>query len=373
MGFFDNIFKGGKPAESSTMLALAKQMAAKQSVLLDLIQQADSLTKKDIGDWHQAWQMAIQKEEPRRAALYDCYTNALIDNHLTGCITQRKGRTLQKDFIICDKNGKENEAAYKLFANEWFIQFLSLALDAKYWGHSLIQLGDIVERGTENMRFDGCVLVPRKHVVQEYGVITKEAGGEIKRGVPYREGEVADWCIEVGDPYDLGLLLKVAPQCLSKKNMIAYWDTFGEIFGMPLRWATTSSQNTKDWEKIEKQLAQLGAAGYMLTPEGTEIKIVETTRGDAYNVYDKRIDRANSEISKAILGQTMTIDNGSSLSQSETHLEVFNNICKGDATSIKHTINNRLLPLMERHGFPVAGCTFEWDDVRSYSDGSLSS
>ena len=60
-----------------------------------------------------------------------------------------------------------------------------------------------------------------------------------------------------------------------------------------------------------------------LFPEGTEIEIKETTRGDAFNVYDKRIDRANSEISKGVLNQTMTIDSGSSLSQSEVHLEVF--------------------------------------------------
>ncbi len=368
MGFLDR-WNGKKEAADNyaAMLALAKQMVAKQSVILDLVEQTDALTKKDIGSWHQAWQMAIDKEEPRRGELYDNYTTALIDNHLTGCLEQRKGRTLQKDFIIKGKDGKENVAAGKLFENEWFVQFLNLALDVKYWGHSLVEFGDIINRGAPNMRFANCSLVPRKHVVQEYGVITKEAGGDIRRGVSYREGAIADWSVEVGDARDLGLLLKVTPQCLSKKNMLGYWDTFGEIFGMPMRVGYTPSQNPADWTKITSMLDKLGAAGYALLPEGTTIEIKETSRGDAYNVYDKRIDRANSEMSKAILVQTMTIDSGSSLSQSETHLEVFNNICKGDATSIRHTINNRLLPLMEKHGFPVAGCSFEWDDAASYT------
>lgn len=348
-------------------MKLAQTAARKQSMLLDLQRQTDTLTQKDVGAWHSAWQMAINVEEPRRAMLYDIYTNALIDNHLSGCIDQRKGQTLQKNFIITGKDGKEDERAKRYFENEWFTQFLDLALDARYWGHSLIQFGDIIGRGTDTMRFENCMLVPRKHVVQEYGIITREVGGDLTCGVSYREGEMADWCVEVGGMYDLGLLLKVAPQCLSKKNMLAYWDVFGEIFGMPMRIATTPSQDKEDWNKIASMLQSMAAAGWGVFPDGAEIEIKETSRGDAYNVYDKRIERANSEISKAIVGQTMTIDNGSSQSQSETHLEVFKNLCKADATAIKYTINNRLLPLMVTHGFPLQGCSFDWDDAASYT------
>lgn len=367
MNIINTLFGSGKRQEArSAAMELAREMARKQSVLIDLVRQTEALTKKDVGAWHQAWQMAINHEEPRRASLYECYTNALIDAHLTGCITQRKGRTLQKDFVIKGKDGKEKDAAKVYFENEWFTQFLDLALDARFWGHSLIQFGDIVNSG-DAMRFENCELVPRKHVVPEYGVITREVGGDIRHGTPYRDGELADWCIEVGAPYDLGLLLKITPQCLSKKNMLAYWDTFGEIFGMPMRVGRTASQNKSDWATIAAMLEKMGAAGWALVPEGTEIDIKETSRGDAYNVYDKRVDRCNSEISKAILGQTMTIDSGSSLSQSETHLEVFNNICRGDATALKYTINNRLLPLMEKHGFKVGGCVFDWDDATSFT------
>lgn len=348
-------------------MQLAKDMPRKQSVILDLTKQTEALTKKDVKAWHDAWQMALNHEEPRRANLYDVYTNAMIDNHLSGCILQRKGRTLQKDFVILGKNSKEDLKLKKLFENEWFSQFINLALDSIFWGHSLIQLGDVLGRGADVMRFENCTLVPRKHVVPEFGVITKEVGGDIYKGVSYRDGDIADWCVEVGNPNSLGALLKVAPQCLSKKNMLAYWDVFGEIFGMPMRVATTASRDPKDWAMMSNMLNKLGAAGWGLFPQDTSIDIKETSRGDAYNVYDKRVERCNSEISKAILAQTMTIDNGSSLSQSSTHLDVFNCLCQGDATELKYTINNRLLPLMEKHGFPVSGCAFEWDNAASYT------
>lgn len=246
-------------AQRRKYMHLAHEVACKQSVLLDLKRQTEALTKKDVGAWHDAWQMAVNVEEPRRAELYDIYTNALIDNHLSGCIDQRKGRTLQKDFIIIGKDGKEDEQAKRYFENEWFTQFLDLALDTRYWGHSLIQFGDVIGRGTDSMRFDGCRLVPRKHVVQEFGVITREENGDIKSGISYREGEVADWCVEVGGSQDLGLLLKVAPQCLSKKNMLAYWDVFGEVFGMPMRIAKTASQDKKDWQKNSGYVAKHGS------------------------------------------------------------------------------------------------------------------
>jgi len=114
-------------------------------------------------------------------------------------------------------------------------------------------------------------------------------------------------------------------------------------------------------------LSSMGAAAWGLFPEGTDIEIKETTRGDAYNVYDKRIDRANSELSKGILNQTMTIDNGSSHSQSEVHLEVFENVIEKDADLIRDIVNDQLLPRMVKHGFPVKGLRFDWDNSVDYT------
>jgi len=355
----------GTPQDRSR-LELAAKFAQKRSMLVELNQQAERLTKKDIATWRQAWQMALNYEQPNRVPLLSVYNDAVIDLHLTGAISQRKGKTQQKAFILIDKNGKENDKARAVFEQEWFADFIDIALDRPFYGHSLIQFGDVINIDGV-MSFSNVELVPRAHVVPEYGVITKEPGDDWRRGISYREGKIADWCIETGKARDLGLLLKCAPQSLSKKNMLAYWDTFGEIFGMPIRIGKTLSQDAKDITRIESMLAEMGAASWGLFPEGTEIEIKETTRGDAFNVYDKRVDRCNSEISKGILNQTMTIDSGSSLSQSETHLEVFENVCRADATVTKYLINGKLIPLMLKHGFPVQGATFDWDEAVNYT------
>lgn len=347
-------------------LAKPVERARLKSLMVELVTQTQALTKKDIRNWRNAWQMAINVEQPMRSLLYDIYTDVEIDLHLTGCVGQRKGFVQKKSFMLVDAKGEKDDKATELLESSWFKTLVSHILDSRYWGHSLVQLGDIV---TEDGRkkYKSVELIPRKHVVPEYGVIIREQGGEWQTGYDYRNSDLSEWVIEAGNPKDLGLYLKAATQTIPKKNMLGYWDTFGEMFGMPIRIGKTSSRDVSEVNKVEDMLANMGAAAWGLFPEGTEIEIKETTRGDAYNVYDKRIDRANGELSKGILNQTMTIDSGSSLSQSEVHLEVFENVVDSDADMVKDIINDQLLPRMIAHGFPVKGLRFTWDESIDYT------
>ena len=181
------------------------------------------------------------------------------------------------------------------------------------------------------------------------------------------EPPFSQWLIEAGQPDDLGLYLKAAQHTIPKKNMLAFWDAFGEIFGMPLRVAKTSSRDEAERNRISRQLASLGFAGSAVLPEDTELEFIESSRGDAYNVYNQRVDRANSELSKLIIGQTMTIEDGSSLSQSQTHLQVFQNLVDADADMLRDVINNQLIPRMILHGFPLESLRFDWDDSVDYT------
>ena len=140
---------------------------------------------------------------------------------------------------------------------------------------------------------------------------------------------------------------------------------------MPMRVANTTATTRADLDEIERIMASMGAASYGVFPEGTTISFEETSRGDAYNVYDKRLERCDKELSKIILNQTMTIDNGASLSQSEVHLEIFENVCASDARRLSYIINDRLLPLMIASGFPLKGLTFEWDYSDEMTDAEM--
>lgn len=338
-----------------------------QKMIIELQRATEALTRQDMQDWRGAWQLAINVDSPNRQRLYDIYRDALVDLHLSGCIEQRKGFVLSRSFKLVDAGGNENEEAMHYFEQDWFKQLLKLSLDAVNWGHSLIELGDITTDGDGCICYDGVKLLPRKHVIPEYGRVITDLGQDWTTGLEYRKPPFTDWLIEAGQPEDLGLLLKAATQTIPKKNMFAFWDTFGEIFGMPMRIARTTSRDEKEQDRLLKMLNNSGSKLSMVANMDTEIEFVESGKSDAYNVYDKRIDRANSEISKLIIGQTMTIEDGSSLSQSQTHLEVFENLVKSDRDMLRDIVNNQLIPRMAKHGFPVKGLRFKWDDAVDYT------
>ena len=343
-------------------------MANAKKLIVELKQQTVALTKKDVRDWRNAWQMAINTERPYRNALYDIYADTLIDAHISGAIEQRKKMVLQKEYkFINAKSGEEEKDAYAFFDTSWFYQLFDLVLDARFWGHSLIQLGDPILHANGILRFADVQLVPRQHVIPELGLITREPGDEPNKGFSYRKPPFNNWLIEAGNHDDLGILLKCAPHAISKKNMAAFWDQFGEIFGMPIRIATTSSNNPKELANIDHMMETMGAKAWGRFNDLTEIQFQETKHTDAFNVYDKRIERSNSELSKLILGQTMTLDNGSSQSQSETHLKILQNIVDSDADMLRNVINDQVLPLCAMHGIAPVGIQFDWDEPMNYT------
>ena len=356
------------PVPGASALGLSKGAIKRiRKQVVQLQRQTDALTRKDLADWRNAWQLAINIDYPNRQPLYDIYRDVEIDLHLSGCIMQREGFVLASSFKIVDADGNKDDNAQRIFDAPWFKQLMRYCLESIYWGHSLIELGDVCNDAEGLMSYNSVRLIPRKHVIPEYGRVITDLGQSWQTGIDYRQPPFSEWLIEAGAPDSLGLFLKAASQTIPKKNALAFWDTFAEIFGMPLRIAKTTLRDEKELSKMERMMADMGTEGWGIFTEGTEIEVVESTKGDSFNVYDRRIDRANSELSKAVIGQTMTIEDGSSLSQSETHLKVFQNLVNADCDMLRDIVNNQLIPRMIRHGFPVAGLRFEWDDSIDYT------
>jgi len=327
----------------------------------------EALTRADIQKWRRAWQAALCVEYPDRRVLYDIYRDTDIDGHLSGCVEQRMGFVLGKSFNIEDKNGQPQDELKHYFEQEWFAQLCRYILEANYWGHSLVELGDITTDGDGCPCYQDVKLVDRRYVIPEHHVVITDLGQDWTTGIDYHDPAWTHNLIEAGSPDSLGLYLKASLHTIPKKNVLASWDVFSELFGMPIRVATTNSRDKADQQRIEEMLKSMDLAPWGLFPDGTTLQFVETAKSDSYNVYDKRVDRANSEISKLIIGQTMTIEDGSSLSQSQTHLKVFENLVEQDAKVLAYTINNQLIPRMIRHGFPLRGYHFAWDESVDYT------
>ncbi len=343
-----------------------------RKVISELKPQSEMLSKKDIAAWRKAHQMAINIENPRRSDLYNIYDFTVdLDTQVTGVTRRIKFGVGRRKFRMVEiKSGKENPEVTNLLDALWFKKCQRLYIDAYHFGHSLIQFTNVME--SPQIRFENVELVPRLHVCPEYGVLLPEVGDEPKKkGIPYRTGSMADWCVECGEPDNLGLYLKVAPAAISKKHVLIFWDNFAEKFGLPIIYGTSASNNDSDLVKMEDMLRNMGNSAWGLFPEGTELKLIETAKGDAFQVFDKRVELADKQICIALGGQTMVFMDGSSRSQAEVHEDGFDELKETYADEFKDWVNISLIPFCLKHGFPFAGYRFEWDDSKQYTPEQL--
>jgi len=333
-----------------------RNKAQSESVITRIVEQSNYRIRKDVADWRKALIMAENVENPRRWLVYNLYDDLVLDAHLASQIQTRKLKILGLDFKIADnKSKKPLDDKTELLERQWFYQFIGYVLDSLFYGHSLIQFSEFND--TEVSKID---IVPRRHVRPEYGDFLIQQNDT--KGIPYRNTPLMDWLIEVGEDKDLGMLAKAAPNVLWKKNAMMCWSEYTEIFGMPLRVGKTNTRSNEDLDRIEQQLQQMGSAAYAVLQTGETVEFIESTKGDAFNVYDKLVDRCNSEISKLVLGQTLTADVGKSgtRAQGEVHERIADVIHKSDILFIEHVVNDKLIPLLIKHGYQLENSYFEF-------------
>lgn len=346
------------------VVAKGQNIKKAQRALAKISSKFEGLKQSDIKKWRNAHALALNTENPIRSELYSIYRDALLNDHLKAVIKVRLEKLLKRDFKIVDEDTEEEHPELtKLFHNSWFWQYMTLAWEANLYGFSLIQFGDLtpsIKKGIDH-EFCDVEIIPRPHVKPEFGIIVKEPFDE--KGVDYRKGPLAIWTLEIGNKNDLGLLLEATPLAISNKYMGIFWDEFAEMFAAPIRIGKTNTENEVERSKVSDMLEKMGRMAYAVVGHDTEIQIVENQKKDAYMVYDKRMERNNKGMSKLVLGSTMTVEDGSSLSQSQVHQAVTEDIADADARSMLFTNNEKLFPFLINHGYPLVGKKFKWDDT----------
>ena len=314
-----------------------------------------SLTRvrQDLETWRSATIAAESIMYPNRTQLLRLYKDVDLDAHLTAVIDVRKNAILGAEFIVVDENGDTNEEKTIEINKEWFLKFTDLSLDSIYWGYSLIQMGDIVDN-----EFTTIELVPRHYVKQEFGLITQNLASN--DGVSYLKPPYKDWYIGVGEKRDLGLYLKAAPHVIWKKGAMGSSSDFLETYGSPIRIIKTDVRDDETRTNAEKMLADMGANAWGVFDRDDELELHngQTSSGND-KMFDTPIDRANSELSKLILGQTGTTDEKSFTGAANVHERVMQSVKDADIKFIESVYRKQLIPLLNKHGLGYEGLTIK--------------
>ena len=154
-----------------------------------------------------------------------------------------------------------------------------------------------------------------------------------------------------------GILRVCAWMYLFKNYAIKDWVAFAEVFGMPLRLGRyDSGASPDDKDALITAISSLGTDAAGIISKNTEIEFVETAKTVRGNLYEELANFCNKEISKAILGQTLTTQEGKSGSYSlgQVHDLVRHDLIKADCEALAKTLRFQVIR-------PLVGYNFGWD------------
>jgi phage gp29-like protein len=306
----------------------------------------------DMGAYMNAIRGAENVDYSRRVKLYDLYSEILMDAHLASVIHKRKSAILFTP-ILFTRNGTPDDAVNEQLQSPWFSRFLSDVWDAQAWGFSLFQF--FMDGPWLNYN-----LIPRKHV------------DPVKRLIMNRQTDISgqSWddfedLLFTGGPDDLGLLAPAAPYIIYKRNTLADWAQFSEIFGMPVREYTYDGNDEEARRKILDDAFNDGGAAVVIHPEGSGFNFVESNnKTGSCELYERFTERCNSEISKLFLGNTLTTE------ASETGTQALGTIQKkseelinlADRKYILNVLNYNMTDIFAAFGIDTRGGRFEFAD-----------
>ncbi|MCL2290839.1 MAG: DUF935 domain-containing protein [Bacteroidetes bacterium] len=313
---------------------------------IDYFRFYESLYRKEITDWVSARTSRRDPFNPITYPIQQLYKDAMLDNHLQGAIENRILRVLNKEILVKDANGKIDDKLSARLQTRWFRHIIRKGMESKFFGYSLIFI--------ENPDTPTPTIIdfPRECVIPEKGIVLNNPFDPNSVAIKY--GEFPSFFLFVSLGSDLiGILERVAPMTIFKRHSWANWDEFEQIFGIPIRIARTfiNTQSYKD--ELQMWLETMGTSSYGIFDKQTDIEIKESNRSDAFNVFYQKILAVNKEISKGIVGQTMTMDDGSSQSQAEVHLKIYDEITNADITDVEDWITDNVFPLLRNSGIDI--------------------
>jgi hypothetical protein len=355
--------------DSKIRVEAAIRSESKNKTKLTEIKRASTLFQpKTLVDWKNAVALATDPENPSFLFLDELYENLKLDSHLVSVIESRIHRVLRSNFVFVNEAGDEVPEVKALFERPWFEEFVTEVLWSKFDGVKLLEIFHV----NENLELFTAEAIPMAHVNPKKGLILKEPGDET--GWDYRSGVLADYYLQIGKNTDLGMLSEMATLILAKKLAMGSWLDYIEKYGIPAKSITTDNM-TK--ERAE-ELLQMGLdmiSNHVAVLQGNEkIEFGFLPNTDAYKVFDEMINRLNSEISKRVLGQTMTTEDGSSNAQAQVHENVANDRHESDKLFVQYIINEKLKPrLLKLSSFyaPLANLSFDWDVTEEMEKGIM--
>ena len=272
------------------------------------------------------------------------YSDYLLDAHIASCIQSRKSGVLSMEWEVAsgDTLTEQGEFVQQVFSSLDIYKIMNEILDAVVFGYKPLEIFWDVD-ANNRLTVSNLVGKPQwwfRYIGNSFRFITHNNSISGDRLNPYKFLFVQHNSTYT-NPYGEAILARCHFPLQFKKAGMELWGQFTEKYGMPFLHGSVESGKDGELDSVSTMLYQLQQDGSVATNERVKINPINTNTGDSPDNYQKFIHFCNAEISKAILSQTLTTEQGDtgSYGMSQTHLQVRKDVVLSDSRLVESTLN----------------------------------
>lgn len=291
-----------------------------------------------------------QPRDPRLSMAVDwgVYDVILSDDQVFSTLQQRRGAVVSRNWDVLpgDESDPRSVAAAEALKDNLqrigWDRVTDKMLYSRFYGYAVAEIVWETDSDSDVMWAMG---IKVRHA-RRFRFDDQDQLRLITRGTP--QGELLPdrkfWVVQSGasdddEPYGRALAEWLYWPTLFKRNGLRFWNNFLDKFGEPTKVARYPRGTPQS--EIDKVLAALQAIATdtgIALPEGFLLELLEAKRSGVADYKDlcRYMDGA---ISKVVLSQTMTTDDGASLSQAKVHSDVKMEVIKADADLLSDGFN----------------------------------
>jgi phage gp29-like protein len=278
---------------------------------------------------------------------YEILRDLTRDGHLSAAITQRKMQVLQMGWEINYDNEEIKKEAIEITRNLDLQKIASQLLDCILYGYEVAEI--------EYKNINGKIIpVELEEKPQEWFIYDNENELKLRKNLRglyiFEEGEklpeykfiITRNNPKYTNPYGEKLLSKCYWSVIFKRAAIEYWQLMAEKFGTPYFLARYPSTFTDaQIDELVDKLTEITENNVAAFRDDIPIEFKESMKYEVGGLFSNIITHYNSEISKVILTETLTLDIGKvgSYKAAATHREMLEFMGIRDKKLIEKSLN----------------------------------
>jgi len=302
-----------------------------------------------IANWRQYQRTAIRDYNPQFYNLYNLYDD-INDNPIVNSkkairinyITSRERMFMKGDQDVTDE-------VLKIVSNKLIEEFITISIDSKFYGSSLIKINDIKDSMVTSID-----LIKRElHNPKKREILPSYAS---MNGESIDSKSMKNWYVQICDKSDvnyLGIFNKIAPHFLMLKDSHLTLSDYLRKLGVPPVVIKTNMTSEEHINNCMDALQNFKNSSSMVLDSQDEIELVEATNTSSADVFEVSDTIYTNNITSAILGSSSMGDEKSFVGSAEISESIANMISIADMKWVEYWFNKEFLPRLVNLGLTM--------------------